>query len=80
MSKTRRYSITLLLGIKGCLVGKVMEKGNNIVVEVEGDVGVSSCPRCNSEEIKAHGKAKPRMVFHGLANGNRVYLAIRRQD
>jgi transposase len=56
-----------------------MEKENNIIVEVEGEFGAPSCPRCNSEEIKAHGKARPRKVFHGLVNGNRVYLAIRRQ-
>ena len=79
MGKTRRDSIAVLLGIKGCRVRKVMEEEHNIIVEVEGDVGAPSCPRCNSEEIKSHGKAKPRRVFRGLANGNRVYLAIRRQ-
>ncbi len=52
------------MGIKGCRVKRVIGEENNIIVEVEGRIGASWCPRSNPREIKGYGKARARRVFH----------------
>ena len=76
MAKSQENSITILLGLAGYEVGKVIEEEREIVVEVGADSKKPACPRCDSARLYRHGRAKKRRVLHGWSQGRKIYLEI----
>ena len=74
-----RQRRTSLLGIEGYVVEGVREEGDRWVVEVAGQIGEVSCPRCSCCRLYRHGKARARSVLHGWSRGRRIYLLMSRQ-
>ena len=75
MAKGQQDGITILLGIKGYEVGKVMEGEEDFVVEVESIPRRGPCPRCGYTYVYSNGKI--RKVLHSWSRGKKVYLEPR---
>jgi transposase len=78
MAKSQENGTTILLGLEGYKVGKVIEEGKGIVVEVGTDLIKPVCLRCDSAKLYRHGRAKKRRVLHGWSQGKKVYIEIAR--
>jgi len=76
MAKSQENSITILLGLAGYEVGKVIKEEREIVVEAGADLKKPACPRCDSARLYRHGRAKKRRVLHGWNQGRKIYLEI----
>jgi len=78
MAKSQENGTTILLGLEGYEVGKVIEEEKGIVVEVGTHLKKPACPCCDSAKLYRHGRAKKRIVLHGWSQGKKVYLDIAR--
>jgi len=78
MAKSQENGTTILLGLKGYEVGKVLGEARGIVVELGIELKKPVCPRCNSVKLYRHGRAKRRRVLHGWSQEKKVYLDIAR--
>jgi len=78
MAKSQENGITILLGLEGYEVGKVIEEEKGIVVEVGTELRKPACPRCDSARLYRHGRAKKRRILHGWSQGKKVYIEIAR--
>jgi transposase len=76
MAKSQENGTTILLGLAGYGVGKVVKEEKGIVVEVGADLKKPACPRCDSANLYRHGRAKKRKVLHGWSQGRRIYIEI----
>jgi transposase len=78
MAKSQENGSTILLGLEGYEVGKVIGEEKGIVVELGTELKKPACPRCNSVKLYRHGRAKKRRVLHGWSRGKKVYIEIAR--
>jgi len=78
MAKSQENGTTILLGLKGCVVGRVAEGEGKIIVEVKTKERNPVCPYCSSVRLYRHGSGK-RQVLHSWSNDKKVYLELSRQ-
>jgi len=76
MAKSQENGTTILLGLKGCEVGRVAEGEGKIIVEVKTKERNPVCPYCSSVKLYRHGSGKGRRVLHSWSNGKKVYLEL----
>ena len=79
MAKGQQDGITILLGIKGYEVGKVRERDEDFVVEIESLPKREPCPCCGCTYVYSNGKGKIRKVLHSWSRGKNVYLELGRK-
>jgi transposase len=79
MAKGQEDGITILLGLKGYQVSKVIEGEGRVTVEVRPEQGKPACSYCGSKKLYRHSLGKRRKILHGWSNGRRVYLELHRQ-
>lgn len=78
VAESQENGITILLGLKGYEVGKVVEGEKEIMVEVRAKEA-RRCAYCGSIDLYRHGWCQNRKVLHTWSNGKRVYLDLQRQ-
>jgi len=78
MANSQENGSTILLGLEGYELGKVIGEERGIVVEVETELKKPACPCCNSVKLYRHGRAKKRRVLHAWSQGKKVYIEIAR--
>ena len=65
MARSQEDATTILLGLKGCKVGEVVEDMERVVVKTAVKGKERKCPFCSSAKLYRHGMCKPRQRRYG---------------
>lgn len=80
MAQSQEKGSTILLGLKGYEVERVVEEERGIIAEVRSvEAEELKCPRCGSSRLYRHGPGKTRRTLHSWTYGRRVYLEFNHQ-
>lgn len=72
------HSITLLLGLKGWHIRRLVLEERALAVEFRDTAGRPVCPRCGSRRLYRHGRARRRRVLHTWVRRIKVFLILDR--
>ena len=72
------HGITLLLGLKGWKIHRLVLEERALVVEFRDAPGKPACPRCGARRLYRHGKARRRRVLHTWVRRIKVFLILDR--
>ena len=77
MAKSQENGSTILLGLKGYEVEKVMEEEEGIIAEVKV-IGSKrlNCPWCGTARLHRHVSAMKRRVLHSWSSSKKVSLEL----
>lgn len=79
-AQSREEGSTILLGLKGNEVERVVEEERGIIAEVRSvEAEELKCPRCGSSRLYRHGPGRRRRRLHSWTYGRRVHLEFNHQ-